>query len=150
MMNKIRFQYFQILIANLSPAILVRSPPLIWFESSTHNAAYKCQWTGTPMVQVMACRLFIAKPLPELMLAYCNLDSSEHIPVKFEIYHFHWRKNAIENVVGYNSGHFVQMGRGRDELTKLEHCEVITEFSKMQLLTRTLILVKPALSSMLV
>ena len=39
----------------------------------------------------MACRLFGAKPLPEPMLAYCELDSWEQISVKFEweFYHFH-------------------------------------------------------------
>ena len=39
----------------------------------------------------MACRLFGAKPLPEPMLAYCQLDSWEQISVKFEseLYHFH-------------------------------------------------------------
>ena len=42
----------------------------------------------------MACRLFSAKPLPEPMLAYCQLDSWEQISVKFqsEFYHFHSRK----------------------------------------------------------
>ena len=32
----------------------------------------------------MACRLFAAKPLPEPMLAYCQLYSSEQISVKLE------------------------------------------------------------------
>ena len=42
----------------------------------------------------MACRLFGAKPLPEPMLAYCQLDSLEQISMKFEswFYHFHSRK----------------------------------------------------------
>ena len=58
--------------------------------SSPHSAAYMRQWTGPSLVQVMACRLFGAKPLPEPMLAYCQLDSWEHISVKFEseLYHF--------------------------------------------------------------
>ena len=53
-----------------------------------------CQWTGPPLVKVMACRLFGSKPLPEPMLAYCLLDSWEQISVKFEseFYHFHSRK----------------------------------------------------------
>ena len=52
------------------------------------------QWTGSSLVQVMACRLFGAKPLPEPMLSYCQLDSWEHISVKYEseFYHFHSRK----------------------------------------------------------
>ena len=49
------------------------------------------QWTGSGLVQVMACRLFGAKPLPEPMLAYCQLDSQEQISVKLEseFYDFH-------------------------------------------------------------
>ena len=50
-----------------------------------------CQWTGLALVQVMACHLFGTKPLPEPMLAYCQLDSWKQISVKFEskFYHFH-------------------------------------------------------------
>ena len=52
------------------------------------------QWIGSSLVQVMACRLFGAKPLPEPMLVYCQLDSWEQVSVKFEseFYHFHSRK----------------------------------------------------------
>ena len=65
-----------------------------WVESSPPTAAYMRQWTGPPLVQAMACRLIGAKPLPEPVLAYCQLDSWEHISVKFEseFYHFHSRK----------------------------------------------------------
>ena len=40
------------------------------YASLTHfpSAAYMRQWTGSALVQVMACRLFGAKPLPEPML----------------------------------------------------------------------------------
>ena len=53
-----------------------------------------CQWNESALVQLMACRLFGAKPLPEPMLAYCQLDSREQISVKFEseFCHFHSRK----------------------------------------------------------
>ena len=52
------------------------------------------QRTGSALVQLMACRLFGAKPLPKPMLTYCQLDSWEQISVKFEseFYHFHSRK----------------------------------------------------------
>ena len=52
------------------------------------------QWIGSALVQIMACRLFGAKPLSEPMLAYCQLDSWEQFSVKFEseFYHFHSRK----------------------------------------------------------
>ena len=42
------------------------------------------QWTGPALVQIMACRLFGAKPLPEIMLVYCQLHSWKQISVKFE------------------------------------------------------------------
>ena len=52
------------------------------------------QWTASALVQIMACRLFGAKSLPEPMLAYCQLDSREQISMKFEseFYQFHSRK----------------------------------------------------------
>ena len=63
-------------------------------NSSPPSAAYLHQRTGSALVQIMACRLFGAKPLPEPMLAYCQLNSWEHISMKFEpeFYHFHSRK----------------------------------------------------------
>ena len=67
---------------------------IIVINSYPPSAAYIRQWTGSALVQVMACRLFGAKPLPEPMLAYCQLDSWEQISVKFEseFHHFHSRK----------------------------------------------------------
>ena len=40
-------------------------------NSSPPSAAYMRQWTGPALVQIMACRLFGAKPLSEPMLEYC-------------------------------------------------------------------------------
>ena len=50
--------------------------------------------TGSSLVQAMACRLFSAKPFPEQVLPYCQLNPWERISVKFksEFYHFHSRK----------------------------------------------------------
>ena len=63
-------------------------------NSSPPSAAYMRHWTGSSLVHVIACRLFGAKPLPEPMLTYCQLDSWEQILVKFEseFCHFHSRK----------------------------------------------------------
>ena len=63
-------------------------------NSSPPSATYRCQRTGSSLVQIMAWRLFGAKPLPELMLAYCQPDSWEEISVKLEseFFHFHSRK----------------------------------------------------------
>ena len=47
---------------------------------------------GSLLIQVMVCRLFGAKPLPEPMLAYCQLDSWEQISVKSKFCHVHSRK----------------------------------------------------------
>ena len=60
-------------------------------NSSPPSATYMYQWTGSALLQVMACHLFGAKSLPAPMMAYCQLDSWEQISVKFELefYHFH-------------------------------------------------------------
>ena len=48
----------------------------------------------------MACRLSGAKPLPEPMLAYCQLNSWEHISENFDSNFIVFiEENAIENVV---------------------------------------------------
>ena len=48
----------------------------------------------------MACRLFGAKLLPELMLSYCQLDPWEQTSVKFESkYKIFIHENSLENVV---------------------------------------------------
>ena len=63
----------------------------------------------------MACRLFGAEPLPEPMLAYCQLDSWEQIPVisnRNSIIFI--RKNAFEIIVCQYGGHSVQ----EDELNE--------------------------------
>ena len=56
----------------------------IWILTHLPLVPHICvtQWTGWALVQVMACRLFGAKPEP--MLVYCHLDSWEQISVKFE------------------------------------------------------------------
>ena len=68
-----------------------------------------CQWTGPALVQVIACRLFGAKPLPEPMLPYCRLDTREQTSMKFESKYksFHsW--NCMWKCRLRNGGHFVQ------------------------------------------
>ena len=41
------------------------------------------QLVGSELVQIMACRLFGAKPLSQPMLRYCQLDPWEQTLVKF-------------------------------------------------------------------
>ena len=58
------------------------------------SAAYMRQRIGSELVQIAVCGLFDARSLPGPMLPYCQLDSWEHISVKFEsnFYHFHSSK----------------------------------------------------------
>ena len=83
----------------------------IW-NHLTHppSAAYMRQWIGSALVQVMACRLFGAKPLPEPMLAYSQLNSWEQISMKFESesYHFRSRKCIWNYRLRMYGGHFVE------------------------------------------
>ena len=53
-------------------------------NASFPGAAYMRQWTGSALVQIMAWRLFDAKPLCEPMLVYYQLDLQEQNSVKFE------------------------------------------------------------------
>ena len=45
-----------------------------WFYSYSPSAAYMRQWIWSALLQIMACRLFGAKPLSETMLGNCQLD----------------------------------------------------------------------------
>ena len=65
-------------------------------QSYPPSAAYMCQWIGSSLVQVMACRLLGAKPLPEPMLPYCQLNSWEQISVKFEPEFYHFQKMHLK------------------------------------------------------
>ena len=42
-----------------------------YLNSLRPSDAYMRRWTGSSLVQIMACRLFGAKPLSEPMLEYC-------------------------------------------------------------------------------
>ena len=55
-----------------------------WLNSSPPGAAYVCQRTGSVLVQIIACRLFGAKPLPDPMLTCCELHHYEQTFVKFK------------------------------------------------------------------
>ena len=70
------------------------------FNSSRTSDAYMRLWMMLSLVQIMACRLLGAKPLPEPMMDYYSLNPWEQISVKRESKYedVHW-KNAFENVV---------------------------------------------------
>ena len=52
-------------------------------NSLSPSTAYMHRWIGSVLVQIMACRLFGAKPLSKPMLRYCQLDPWEQTSVKF-------------------------------------------------------------------
>ena len=56
---------------------------LKFVKSSPPSAAYMRQWIESTLVQIMACRLYGAKPLCKPMLGYCQLDPREQTSVKF-------------------------------------------------------------------
>ena len=63
------------------------------------SAAYMRRWTGSGLVQIMACRLDGTKPLPEPMLTYCQLEPKEHLSVKFYLkFKYLYSRNAFEHV----------------------------------------------------
>ena len=79
------------------------------FNSPPLSAAYMHHWTVAALVQVMACRLFGTKSLPDPMLAHRQLNHKEKNSVKFEAKY----KNFIhENIFEISSvkRHFGQGG----------------------------------------
>ena len=97
------------------PKVIIYASPgvsgyeLSFINSSPPSAAYMRQWIGSSLVRVMACRLFGAKPLPELMLTcwtpgnkfQWNLNRNSVIFIQ---------ENAFEIDVCQHGGHFVQVG----------------------------------------
>ena len=108
------------------------------FDSSPSSAAYMHHWPGSALVQVMACHLFGAKPLPEPMLAYCQVDSWEQISVKFESEFYHFiQENALEIVVCQNGSHFVQGQMSQCRSIIYSHGPYIGQFITIMDDTRT-------------
>ena len=61
-------------LGKYSPKISFKCPRSQWVNSSPPSGVYMHWWTGSALVQIMACCLFSAKSLPEPMLVYCQLD----------------------------------------------------------------------------
>ena len=79
------------------------------FNSLRSSDSYMHHRPWPSLVQIMACRLFGAKPLSELMLYHCQLDLWEQTSVKMysKLRHFHSRKCIwkwhLENVIHFIS-----------------------------------------------
>ena len=66
-------------------------------NSFTPSAAYMRQWTGSALAQIMACRLFGAKPLSKPVLGYCQLQKLQWVSIQDSKLFLH--ENASENIV---------------------------------------------------
>ena len=86
--------------------VVYRSPQL---NLSLPIAGYMRQRIGSALVQIMACRLFGAKPLSKAMLSYCHLDPNEQTSVKCQLKYknFHSR-NCIWKYRLRSGGHFIE------------------------------------------
>ena len=87
-----------------------------FINSSPRSAAYMHQWFGSVLVQIMACYLFVAKPLFKPILGYCQLNHEKQTSVKFwsKYKSFHSSENScIWKYCPRNGSHFCP---GGDEL----------------------------------
>ena len=67
------------------------------------------QWIRCALVQIMASRLFDAKPKSTSMLCYCQLDPKDQTLLKFESKYniLHYRKCICKYLL-WEGGHFIQ------------------------------------------
>ena len=87
----------------------------IW--TSRPSAAYMRQWIGSALVQIVACRLFGAKPLSKPTLVYCLMDHQWNFYQNTNIF---IHENASENIV---CEMVVILSRGRlDKLANRAYC----------------------------
>ena len=71
------------MVKELSSIVTTSGFPKVNMISLRPRDAYLCNWIGSSVVQVMACRLFGAISLPEPMLSYRQLDPWQQTSVKF-------------------------------------------------------------------
>ena len=108
------------------------------FNSLWPGDTYTRHLTGSSLVQVMACRLFGAKPLPDPMSDYYQLELRDKPQWNFNQFkNFHWRKciwkcrlrngayfvSALMNPVGL--GHTVSGERGFNIMSAGSRCPQI-------------------------
>ena len=83
--------------SSVRPYSIIRSQ---WVNSSPPNAAYMHQWIVSALLQIMACRLYGAKPLSEPMLDYYQLNPGNNFQWNSnQNTKFFSHKNASENIV---------------------------------------------------
>ena len=78
------------------------------FNSSPLSVRYRRQWTGSALVQVMACRLFGTKsPEPRDGFLSIGLLETNFSEIWIGSTSFSFKENAFENVVCQTDDHFV-------------------------------------------
>ena len=84
----------------MQTSYFLRSQLLFLLNSLRPSDAYMRQYYIPTLVQIMACRLFDAKPLSGPMLPHCQWDPKEHMSVifysKFKVF---IHVNALEHAV---------------------------------------------------
>ena len=74
-----------------------------WINSSPSSAVYMHGWTGSALVQVMACRQTGDKPLPKPMLIYCHwtplnkLKWNSNRNIKLFIHQMHLKMSSAKS-----------------------------------------------------
>ena len=100
------------MMARIPTHICVTRPQRV--NLSPPSAAYKHQWIESALVQIMACRLFCAKPLCKPVLGYCQLDPRNKL-------HWNFNQNTKlfihENTSEISSVKWRPYCPGVDELT---------------------------------
>ena len=80
-----------------------------WSPITPSSTAYMRPWIGSALVQIMACRLFGAKPLHEPMMGYYHIGTIKNklqwnFNPNTELF---IQENVFESVVCQNGRHFV-------------------------------------------
>ena len=102
-------------------------------NSSPPSAAFMHQWIGSALVQIMACRLFGAKPVSKPMLCYCQLDPWEQTLVKLlSKYKTFYSRKCIWKYHLRNGDHFVK--GGWDNMAIILQMHVLIHFVEWKLL----------------
>ena len=72
---------------------------------SLPSAAFMCQWIRSALVQIMACRLFVSKPLSKAVLGYCPTPQQSliYIPAYTITYLFHYALSSVFYLFHYAS-----------------------------------------------
>ena len=81
----------------IEPPVIKTQSRSLWrhcngFNALRYSDTIWCQITRSSMCQVVTCRLFVTRPLPEPMMPYCPLDPYEAISVKFDSKYIYFNK----------------------------------------------------------